>query len=251
MESFLTTLLNLVLRPFRILLLGAALVAILGLASFAVVWILNLVFSVSDLQYKNDLPPFVASQALPDKEEVFEAPIRLADSEGRHICSGFVVSDSYAITAAHCVDGIGGRMTTKNFKVFGINREDTGVEADAVGMASRMDMGLVRGDFKRFKKLMLDTPPIGFIGREKSAFVSCGFPMGDKILCVPQIVIGSDYFGVTVPSPVYPGMSGGPVIDLESGTAVGIISRVADRNGSVMAPIVAIWSSFGIEQREK
>jgi hypothetical protein len=139
-------------------------------------------------------------------------------------------------------------LTRKKFKVFDIERKDTGIEVEAVGLVNRMDMGLVMGDFSGFKKLSLDSPPKGFLGRESSVFAACGFPMGDKELCIPQLVGPNIYFMVQVDRPVYPGMSGGPVIDLKDGTVVGIISST-ERGGSLMAPIVSIWSAFGIEQK--
>jgi hypothetical protein len=245
--NFLVNALKLVSRPISLFLAVTALTMAIAASIQVVLWINQTFFSVSDLQYRDNLPAFESSDAQ-GPQAGREALIRLTNSKGQHICSAFVVSNRYAITAAHCLDEASGILTRKKFKVFDIERKDTGIEVEAVGLVNRMDMGLVMGDFSGFKKLSLDSPPKGFLGRESSVFAACGFPMGDKELCIPQLVGPNIYFMVQVDRPVYPGMSGGPVIDLKDGTVVGIISST-ERGGSLMAPIVSIWSAFGIEQK--
>lgn len=170
--------------------------------------------------------------------------IRLHDSEGRFFCTGFVIDDNYALTAGHCVVNRF-NMLKSDLKIYNKYGYDTGVIAQPAGAGSRIDWGILRGDFSLFKKARIETDQINY--HENRAVLSCGFPYGkNKIFCTSFRVSGTHFFSIKGKSHLYPGMSGGPVIDMETKKVIGINSYVTE-DSSAFAPLIGILSYFGIE----
>lgn len=169
--------------------------------------------------------------------------IRLRDDKG-FFCSAFVIDDNYAVTAAHCLTGSWGELTTKAIHIHDVYDNDTTIKAQAVGINKRMDYGLVKGDFQYFKRYPILTHP-SFLYKPQ-ILTACGFPFNQKkMVCVPILAQHTSGFQVAAEGYLYPGMSGGPVLTRE-GIAVGTNSAAGE--GSILfAPLVGILSTFGIE----
>lgn len=182
------------------------------------------------------------------KPEVYSPILYLTDEKNEFFCSGFAIDDHYAITAAHCVVDKVGKV---------INVDEGLTKARVVGINARVDYALLAGDFRQFVKLPVNTTrPLSqrFIGKPLQ---TCGFPGGQHTpVCTVFLVVGQRMFFLAGHGELYPGMSGGPVVDPESGIAVGINSAVdgesektEDYDISYVSRLTGLAGSFGIEPR--
>lgn len=200
-----------------------------------------------------DLPAFKTNDITRNSEKKKEALIRLhedsSDEQDRFFCSAFVVSDKYAITAAHCLVDSKQKLKTTVIKVHPMPDATKttlpyyGAEAVAINITS--DLGLIRGDFKQFNKILVDPTPSG-VFKAKGPLVTCGFPYGDTDLCTPFQPQGPAYNFIFGGGFIYPGMSGGPVIDLSTLTVIGVNSAIT--NGAVIiAPLIGLFNDAGVK----
>lgn len=181
----------------------------------------------------------------PSGSILYDSFIRLSDPTRGSSCSGWVIDANYAITAGHCLNQEG-HLNKSNFYIFDKNGTNTNTIAQAVGYDNKTDLGLISSDFNHFKPLKSNLDQEGFT-LNKHSFVSCGFPLGQKTLvCTPFTSSGFRSFRVKGFGHFVPGMSGGPVIDLDSGVAVGVVVSVDD-NYSFVAPIEGILGLFNVE----
>lgn len=178
----------------------------------------------------------------------FMPVIRLkTKKDGQFFCSAFVISDVYAMTAAHCLVNEGGFMKKEDLEVSDMVDQDTGVVATPAAVNLRVDYGLVMGDFKSFNRVPLKHHLDGFLG-SRGPFSSWGYPWGGEMEVVrmqilPEINKG---FEIHMIGPIYPGMSGGPVIDESTGQAVGINHAADPYGGILIAPIVEALTAMSI-----
>lgn len=169
--------------------------------------------------------------------------VRLTDKDGKSFCSGFVIDPHYLITAAHCLHKKG-VLRKEVIKVFDAATTDTGVEAYAAGFADRSDLGLVQGDFASFRYLKAEFNHFGFMS---PAYAACGYAYGSKQMsCNLFQPRGNLFFGVQGRGYLVPGMSGGPVVDMETGVAVGINTGSLE-DGVVVSPLQGALGAFGID----
>lgn len=193
------------------------------------------------------LPPLKMSEVVKNEKQVHNPMIRLmAGDEFR--CSATVISDVYALTAAHCVTGPGGRMNQDPITIKNNKNEVTGVTAQAVAMSKAQDIALLKGDFTTFQKVPIETDPRGILAHQ-GPFVACGFPGGDGPICTPFEPISNSEFLVYGKGFLYQGMSGGPVLDSRTGQLVAVNSRV-NQSGVSVGPTVGFLASakVAIEQ---
>jgi len=189
-----------------------------------------------------DLPPLKMSEVAVNPNQRFMAVIKLLYRNQFH-CSATVISDIYALTAAHCVT-IGSGMMTDSIDVRTSDGEDVGVKANAVGMLPSQDVALLKGDFQQFRKAAIETDPRGIFAGT-GPFVACGFPGGDKSICLQFIPRTNNRFLIIGDGYLYQGMSGGPVIDQSTGHIVAVNSQVNDHGVSV-GPTVGFLSLMGV-----
>lgn len=155
--------------------------------------------------------------------------IRIQPVGGGGLCSAFVISDTIALTAAHCVTrvvGFGLEVVRSGFKITNSAGEDTGVIAK-VSMKNidmRMDSAALVGDFSKFNKMpvLIKDPFL----KEGSLLIHCGYAKGHyPPVCTKGELVGRRLFQIKSTAFLVPGMSGGPVIN-RHGVAVGINSAV-------------------------
>lgn len=165
-------------------------------------------------------------------------PIIAIGQKGRYTCSAFVVSSNYALTAGHCVKDFAGRKKA-SVVVWGTTIKDekavrTKIVAKVISSYeySGLDMAALNGDFTEFERL--DT--INTTAQIYAAQVLSLGVLGDEIVMQRLELIGPYIFGIRAAGQVFPGMSGGPVIDSITGLVIGINSAALE-NGVLVAPL--------------
>lgn len=170
--------------------------------------------------------------------------VRLHDANtGAFFCSGLVVSPTQIITAAHCV--VGRSTQDPDISVQATKNSEIGVKASVVNWNSRADYAIIKGDFRIFKTLEVETNPEDINRQfEDDTLIACGFPMGGKLSC--SRVKGPEHcvFQFCAGGFLYPGMSGGPVINLRTGKAIALNTAVMDNGQIVLSPYVNIFDSL-------
>lgn len=194
------------------------------------------------------MPDFNENQDYTDKQ--FISLVRLETADGKFFCSGAVISDDYVLTAAHCL--------MDNSLVPGINKKviliksivnpdgsQKQVKALAAGLNNRADYGLVKGNFKEFTKVKILVKPNMF--RELvGPMVTCGFPWGAEDICYATGEGFSIYYEHFIThGRLYPGMSGGPVLDLATKNVFAINTAVAD-GGIILSPLIGLFETLGV-----
>lgn len=183
-----------------------------------------------------------------DGKPKYSSMIRISSDKG--ICSAFVVSKNYALTAAHCVAG----QLGEKFKVHAQNivgegaavRAGTAIAARAVWYGG-IDLGLLKGEFNDFNYAPIDREEV----RMAPLFVSCGFGGGSLFgMCRPILLPQGAGFIMAAAGNLLPGMSGGPVINPFTGHVVGINSAQLD-NVAFFTPTTRALEFLGLTGDEE
>lgn len=163
----------------------------------------------------------------PDSDATLTPVVHLATKDKKSFCTAFVVDANYAVTAAHCINH-GGKLPKETLKLLDEKGTDV-ADAQAVGFHDRSDLGLLKGKFNKFLPLKAEFHNNGFEVRRVLA--ACGFPYGQhRLICNVFI----------------PAMSGGPVIDPETGIAIGVNYAVGSEY-SYISPLQGFLGVFGLE----
>jgi hypothetical protein len=165
-------------------------------------------------------------------------------------CSAYVADANYIITAGHCISGNDGHLNRKPLQIFDRNGKNTGIIATPVGLNNRVDVGLIKGDFRNFETLPTDfygfTPTNSY-----GVYQTCGFPyLQNKITCTNFVPKSNDGFTLSGNGFLIPGMSGGPVYDSKNKVVIGVNSAMG-RGSALIAPTLGLLGAFGIEPKTK
>ncbi len=184
------------------------------------------------------------SQFTLNKVNKYDSIIRLVSPDGYFYCTGFVVDNNYAITAAHCVLNDMGIMNTDDVLIHNSHSFFTGVIAKPVAVEKYRDVAFLKGDFSEFSQQATD-----FNGKSIKTGMklkSCGYPSGQyDMFCVDLIQNGNRYFQYRATgAPIFKGMSGGPVYN-EEGVAVGVNSAV-DEDTIIISPLTGVLETVGL-----
>lgn len=191
------------------------------------------------------LPLDVKFGTSPDKDASLEPVVHLANAKAEPFCTAFIVDANYAVTAAHCINGNGkGKLPKENLKILDEKGNDIG-DVQAVGFHDRSDLGLLKGNFKKFLPLPANFYDNGFEVRRMLA--ACGFPYGQKkLICNTFVPMGNSTFTVKGIGYLIPAMSGGPVIDPQTGIAIGV-NYAVDENYAYVRPLQGFLGIFDLE----
>jgi hypothetical protein len=160
-------------------------------------------------------------------------------------CTAVVISHTLALTAAHCLVDSEYFMLKKPFVVKDKDFAVSGT-ANPVAVNTQADLGLVSGDFSTFRKFKLNLK--GFLG-SAGPYVTCGFPWGDEGICTPFAPAANYYAEVMGKGTIFPGMSGGPVIDVSTEEVVGINTEV-NEGFIVVTPLTGVLAALHMKVLE-
>lgn len=188
--------------------------------------------------------PKVAAQPVSARKKL-SAIVRLHDpKDGRFFCSGVVVGPRTLITANHCVsDTAPGDVAAEVRAEDGIG---TNKLAYFVHGNYQADYAILKGDFSKFDSAAFDFKPAEIIAGMSSRVQSCGYPYGGKLFCVEVKSLRQNRFGFSGSGVLYPGMSGGPVFNMETGHVIAVNSAVTD-NEVILAPLIEIYANLQIQ----
>lgn len=166
---------------------------------------------------------------------------KLLGKKSTGFCSGTVISNNYIITAGHCLQG--SAKETVNIQADGGEILTTGIVVSYF-MYAGVDLGLVEGDFKTFKKIPVASKP----SLDSPAFLTCGYPgAGKNGLCFMIPPVGPAGFSLIGTANLVPGMSGGPLINLVTKELVGVNSAQDDKNTAYFSHTVGAFGFLGLE----
>lgn len=180
------------------------------------------------------VPPISAVMDLAIQNTGVSALVRLETLEGQTFCSGTVISNTTILTAAHCM------MIEGPMKIASLP-DAKGHVTEALGVAykinPRADYASVKGNFSAFSKMAFSTNPAADILYHNYNLVTCGFPYGGRPVCYritrPEKFVDQ----IKAKGQMYAGMSGGPVIDLNTGTIYAVNTAVTD-GYIILSPII-------------
>lgn len=181
---------------------------------------------------------FEQANNVASKQELIGGIVALYNDQGNFFCSGFVVSDTTVVTAAHCM----GSMTEN---VVGVKSGNSATLGQFVGFNFRTDIATISGDFREFSKFVVETDPAedAYVNKDSLNLVSCGYPYGGKPVCyrLSNLEKYVDMIGAT--GQLYAGMSGGPVIDMNTGKVYGV-NHAVTIGKVVFAPVVNLFNAI-------
>ncbi len=185
--------------------------------------------------------PYVQESKLP---AIVRLSALMSDGNEHFFCSGTVISDKYIITAAHCIAGAPYDTEIIIKSSYGVKASVAKIRAQGM----QLDYAILEGNFHMFQHMPVErsTMQIQESFEHSSEVQSCGYPGGGELVCksfsdaTPYVFMYSAA-GVSM----YPGMSGGPVIDMETGRLIGVNSAMTEHE-ALLTPIIEIFQTLNV-----
>lgn len=169
------------------------------------------------------------------------AIVRLHDPlSGRFFCSGTVINDTQILTAAHCV--VDQYQLRPVVEVRVVSPTPTRIKATVESFSIQNDIAILTGNFKKLPKIKIEKNNASLMeiwANPKRHVVACGYPYGAALTCVPITQRDMYWFLWRGQGRLYPGMSGGPVIDMETSKVIGSNTAVT-QEFVILAPVIRI-----------
>lgn len=189
-----------------------------------------------DLEYiMSNNPP---SATYNNNNKAYDAIVRLLH-KGMFVCSAVIVSEEYALTAAHCISN-NGKISHGGYVL--ANKEETYFAPSIIAFAyGYHDIALLYGNYSAFHRKAVDWT--GQLLNNKMA-KSCGYPQGQTaLLCNDYEILGNKFFFLRGNGHIFQGQSGGPV--MVGDIVIGVNSHVSF--STVMAgPVVGMQEMFRV-----
>lgn len=157
-------------------------------------------------------------------------------SDSGYYCTAVVISDSKAVTAAHCVVVVATQQQNPmlsphvniptTFSVKNSRNEDTFITAKTIRIYDHADIAILEGDFRAFNKASLHVSTFDTKGGDK--LISCGYAGGQPLSCTEGVSDDTFVFFGLMTNYLAKGMSGGPVFNKKL-KLIGINSHRADK----------------------
>lgn len=230
--------------------------------------ILDSVTEVKSLQLgrhvdQANLPEF--NEATVDySDKKYIAVVQMVDLEsGKGFCTGFVISNNYMISAAHCfVDQKTSKLNDKQYGARARSIEDANIVmtvfVDVVGVHVNADYALLKGDFTELSKLKVNvsgsvmqqwTQRSLLPGMPPIPVFAIGYPYGTTVaMAYAQSDCRNvyDFIECGLSQGLFPGCSGGPVIDPLSGEVIGI-NYAMGANTKFFKHLIGFFEAFNIK----
>lgn len=211
------------------------------LAFFAVCTIMVLMGCVSDPKIVNGvrIGEVGKQRYLPspisNSEKKYSPFLYIQPKDKKNSCSGFVISDSLAITAAHCLND------KDDYIVTSMTDRSTKVNAKLSASSEYYDIAVLFGDFTEFASFRISIHPMAFYA--DSTYQVCGIPAQTiNLHCELFRVHGTFYTKIRGSGLIFHGMSGGPVIH-PGGFVVGVIHGMY-LDSTIIAPLHGLGGLF-------
>lgn len=172
----------------------------------------------------------------------------LVYANGYIFCTAFVITDSLAITAGHCL-ATRECITTQLKKGCSVPSQErmflVGIETQEVfevkirtyELSTLIDFAVIEGDFRNFNKVKINLKDFSL--KENDKLKHCGFARGTApYVCTYGKYVGMGWFSGKSSVLIIPGMSGGPVFDKDN-VVVGINTSGYDEF-SLFTPVIGI-----------
>lgn len=160
-------------------------------------------------------------------------------------CTAFVVSDQYAITAAHCILPIPNSYNPDvNVRIYAVDGSPL-QDATVIINRSQADIVALKGSFADYDHLEVNDD-VNFRYNEET-YAMKGYPYMSTKLHTSKIKLTENFQnGMCAKGWATFGFSGSPVIDLNTGKAIGVMSAIA-QGYVIFYPIISMKEMLHLE----